>query len=358
MDSLFSKEIVITIPQEFLNNQYPLPPFPQEAINTLPQEDIDTELMDRIEVRSIGISEIDYGYYPYFLKSSLNSETLISLGSTIKSDYNSISPGIFGEYINNGYLLSGGISYLSDRNLPYIEGRYHEYRLPLYIDLDGDTNQTVLELGYKDYYKSWSITPVIFIDRASIYLSYYNKNGLKPYIDSGFKAVDKRYTSLAYGSESLRLGLSNIDSLFLPYLDISKKVDRWLIELNSDIEGDIINRDDFSWDYNIGFTRREESVLRFGSGTFIDSKYNPDPYIFIKENYFPGERSYRVSEDEICFTTSFIKDDLASIISLTVTDFKEWDIGMELDFSGFTLSSGFLLSDKPEISFSYIYKVD
>lgn len=337
LSPIISQEMIITIPERFNIDEFPLPPFPKEVIKKLEVTDYKNDLLNNINIRSIKLEEIEYTYYPEILKSRIHNKSLLYQTGKIETNFNSVTIGYIPEYYNNFFFISGSLGYQSLTNKVELTGSYKEYRLPINLGLDFDLQKQFINLsiGQNNYYSEWRISPEIRSNSNSIYLHFHDNRTFKPYADIYFETLEDYYGILALGSDSFRLGISIIDLNPLPFFHYKQKFKNWGLLIDSKVNDEL-------FDYSINFSYMENIYMKFGLGMTIDNNYNDiTPYISFKENVLPGERIYRVSMEEITIIYSFIKDDFASIISLDIKTNNSYELELEITYKEFGLGSSF-----------------
>ncbi len=332
-----SQEMIITIPEKFNINEFPLPPFPAEVIKKLEVINYQNELLNSIDIRTVELNEIEYKYYPEFLKKGIHNKSLIYQTGKIETDFNSIYIGYIPEYFNNFFSISGSLGYQSSTNEIELIGSYNEYRLPVNLGLEFDIGQQFINLsiGQNDYYREWFISPELKLNSNSLNIHFHDDRFIKPLIDISFISLENSYGVLALGWDFFRLGITLIDLNPLPFIQYNKDFDNWGFLIDSKVDLDL-------FDYSVNLIYRKNLYMRFGLGMTLDENYSDiTPYISFKENILPGERTYRVSMDEINILCSFIKDDFASIISLDINNMNNYNFELEMNYKEYGLGSSF-----------------
>lgn len=310
--NIFARELIITIPEKYGLNYLPLPPFPEEVMNSLDEVSNTEVLLNTQVVRDIKLNSINYTYYPEFLDFGIGNRSFLSHSGGIETDLKGVKLLYLAEYAGNNFVINGGLSFDTKQTLLNIKGEYREFRLPIDLSITGsmDDLEYSMTAGQTDYYRSWSINPGLKNGNLFINIDYKDRRFIKPYFSFDYISSVENSGVAALGWKSFRTGLSFINYSIYPYIEYTKIFNQLDLNLKSEVNNEKV-------DYRVTGTIINKNFIALGLGNTIANNYKEyNPYLYIRENILPGTREYQISMEDINFKCSFIKDQFKAIISL------------------------------------------
>jgi len=232
IDILYSRELTITIPEQFGQEVLPLPPFPSESINQLVIQPYDIEVFDsKNYLPLIPQTIITYNYYPNFLNNYIPVKGLFTHTYGVDTDFDSGKILYSGEYSNNSFDLIVDGAFDTSSFEPHGGILYREYRLPIIVEAVGALNEhklslEVLDMGYR---LNWSVK-TLFSDDGFKYNSKFEYNGLfYPILDLSYSKELAFYGILGGGTKFLKMGVGTLNSKpIYPYIYLDKIWENYL----------------------------------------------------------------------------------------------------------------------------------
>ncbi|QEN03272.1 hypothetical protein EW093_00640 [Thiospirochaeta perfilievii] len=313
---IYTEELVITIPKEFNTFDYPLPPFPIQAINKLSVKDY-TNLLETPYIRDESPSQISYVYYNELLRTDLFNKFKINQTYLLSINIDDYKIGYGVEYLSNPYYLDINIDYTIIDPLFNAKGHYVDYRLPITLGADFSTEDKFFSIYGKNsnFNQNWSLDYTFLEGDSIVNLQYEKKYGLYSYTDLSYSLNNNFYGSLGVGNKNIILGLSLIGINPMLYIDLNYNLDKLQLLFNTNI---ISKKFNYKPSINFNFNRE----LSIGSGISINVN-----------------KSYNLLLDYIWLNCSFIKDDLTSIISLNIYKPNMYDLNFELSIKDLAIGS-------------------
>lgn len=309
---IFSQELIITVPDQYVISDLPLPPFPKEVIHSLEEISYDKILLKKFALRSIILDQISYIYYPEFLDFKIDDRSIFSHTTEIKSGFEDVKISYLTTYENNRYSISGGIGFNSEENLIDAVINYNEYRLPMDVGIIGSLEDKDLSLviSQKNYFREWSLETGLDEELFFVTADFRDDRLLRPFVSLGFKSSEDYYGSIAFGKDWFRTGISLSDGYIYPYVGLIKDFRLLQLKLDTNICFEYV-------DYMSSLILKNSGSLEVGFGTEVSEEYTVfDHYLYLSESFLFGSREYIVSTEDINVEFSFIKDSITSIISL------------------------------------------
>lgn len=326
---IFGREIIITVPDQYNTTDLPLPPFPNEVINRLDQNNYEDEIIINQNVRDIPQVKIVYKYYRNFLNQNISNK--LSLYNTFggESDFESVSLYYKPELFNNNFFFQASAQYnliTADYDF-YIN--YREFRLPLDVGIKGELQDRslLMSLKYTDFLTKLSLEGEFNKDLIGVNLLYSYNSSFMPYVHGAYNNLGDYYGALGLGWDwsilDFRLGPGVINGSVFPYIDLNFKKGLFLINIDTKV-----SEDNLDYLGELGFNNK--NYFKLGGGLTV---YKPgdkyEPYISLRENIIAGYRTYRLYKDKFLFDFEIYKKLYTTLFSITIEELNLYTILVE-----------------------------
>lgn len=347
--SLYSKDLVIKIPQKFHRDTLPLPPFPTQSVNKLEVID-NSKNLNLFNVRDLKQNKIKYKYYFGVLNLDLSNEYLLDGQFGFGSDNSSIHTYLNSVFTNNHFRFDLFADYNTEPSNTYIA--YFDYRFPV----EFETKIYPRKLGFETEgeYRTYNrLFNLLLGYQNSIYLDLYLK--ANTFINPNLKLKYDENVYIDYLSNISKyfsIGGYYVNSNVFPKVNYQYYFKRYKLNFKTDIEEDILN-------YSLTGSLNKEVNPGIGFAYNIDTAYQlQNPEIVFKLDYKKFNSDIRVWENYFKSYLSFINEDITSIISLKLTSLYNYKISYEQIYKNLSLTSNLdRIHDKLEYGFTLGYKV-
>lgn len=346
ISSIYSTEIIITVPDQYNSNEMPLPPFPEEVVNELNVNEFDSEIKSIKDARWIKQKYIDYNYYTDFLNLAPPAKGYVSSTFSIYRDSSNVELTVTPEYKSNSFKLTGAAKYSIDTGIFNMDAEYREFRAPINIIIGADYNNSTYSFlaGNIDYYNKWYLNPVFKETTTEYNILFIDKRYIRPFVQLYYSTEKDHYGAAALGANfsygNFRGGTSIIDRTILPYGEFYFKNGSFITNGETEVEQDYVS-------YLIEAGYKKETYFKAGGGIDMYTDYEYIPFLSFKENLFFGQREYKIYQDKLYFDLSYYKGSFLSKISFGIEQIKNVSLSIEAGiYDVFNIQSSLLYNSE------------
>lgn len=318
--ALYSKEIVITVPEQYNTSELPLPPFPKEFVNKLDEEVYESDILSKQSVRWLKQRKISYKYYIDIYQSDLSNKMYLGHTVMLSTDFDDFIGYYKPELYNNNFLLGSYIEYDTDQSIFDFGAEYKEYRLPVNLELSGEKEDEIVffNIDYTDYFSKVRLETFYQKNFYGTFL-FRDDRFIRPLVTAGYYDDSDYYTALALGYNfnraDVRLGPVVVNDNIYGYCDIDFNYNHIIINADT-----IVERDKIEYLLESGY--KKNSYLKLGGGLTVVDETDRDfnPFISLKENLILGEREYRFYEDEVSIVFKVLRNSMLTQFSVSIVE--------------------------------------